>query len=90
VIGHHCKTKTTETKPGSKTKTLSRLLPVAKNRSALWGKCRHLVVTVKVGHRMSRENGIHVTLANEGKKETERERMENEIRKGKWQTERKK
>jgi hypothetical protein len=25
----------------------------------------------------------------EGKKETERERMENKIRKGKWQTERK-
>jgi hypothetical protein len=73
VIGHHCKTKTTETKLGSKTKTLSRLLPAAKNRRALWGKCRHLVVTVKVGHRMSRENGVHVTLANDDVRRKERD-----------------
>jgi hypothetical protein len=51
MIGHHhSKIKTTETKPGSKTKTQSSLLPAAKNRSALWGKYRHLAVTVEVGH----------------------------------------
>jgi hypothetical protein len=78
--------KTTETKPGSKTKTQSSLLPVAKNRSALWGKCRHLAVTVEVGHRVSMEKSVHVTLVNynvEGKKETERKRMGNKIKKGK-------
>jgi hypothetical protein len=74
VIGHHCTIKTTEAKPGSKTKRQYSLLPVAKNRSALWGKCRHLAVTVEVGHRVSRENGVQVTLANDNVRRKERDR----------------
>ena len=89
MTGHHCKIKTTETKPGSQTKTQSSLLPVAKNRSALWGKCRHLAAAVEVGHRVSRENGVGVTPAKDNVRRKERERMENKIKKGKWQTERK-
>jgi hypothetical protein len=74
LTGHHCKIKTTEAKPGSKTITQSSLLPVAKNRSALWGKCRHLAATVKVGHRVSKENGVHVTPANDNVQRNVRDR----------------
>jgi hypothetical protein len=74
VTGHHCKIKTTETKPGSKTKTQSSLLPVAKNRSALWGKCRHLAATAEVGHRVSRENGVRVTPTKDNIRRKERDR----------------